>query len=100
VVSPKNLLSIGLIIGKNHIAIFDFEKCVMVLKNNPKVVITQSNKDSENGLYMLDIKNATLKMCLHVVIQILELQNFGTTCQGISISTTCTSSPLNITFGH
>ncbi len=79
-VSPKNYLSIGLIIGRNHIAIFDLEKCVVVSKNNPKVVITKNNKDLKNGLYMLEIKNVTLKMYLHVVIQTLELQNFGTTC--------------------
>jgi hypothetical protein len=79
-VPPKNLLSIGLIIGKSHIAIFDLGKRVILSKHNPKVVITKSNKDLKNELYMLETKNVTLKMCLHVVVQTLELQNFGTAC--------------------
>jgi len=63
-VSPKNLLLIGLIIGKSYIAIFDLEKSVIVSKNNPKVVITKSNKDLKNGSYMLEIKKCNIKNVL------------------------------------
>jgi len=51
----KNLLSIGMIIDKRNIMVFDFGKCLIIENNDPNTIVAKGVRDPKNGLYKLEV---------------------------------------------
>lgn len=46
----KNLLSIGMIVDRGHIVVFDSNKCLIIQNKDPHTIVVKSVKDPKNGL--------------------------------------------------
>ncbi len=51
----KKLLSIGMIINKGNIMVFDSKKCLVINNGDPNIIVAKGVKDQKNGLYRLQV---------------------------------------------
>jgi hypothetical protein len=53
-VLTKNLLSIESITNKGHVFVFDSNKCLVILKHDPKAIVAKGLQNNSIGLYKMN----------------------------------------------